>query len=53
MLRVQGIGAVSNLLRVLRLLVRGKINPVKTLLRRTTAASAAARRLLVGDKGRA
>jgi heterodisulfide reductase subunit C len=47
-LRVQGLAALRNLGRVLRLLLRGKIHPVKTLLQRTTPASAAARRYLGG-----
>src|SRR6478752_6249083 len=45
-LRVQGLGAFKNLPRILRLLVRGKIAPLKTLLMRKTAATAAARRIL-------
>ena len=32
-LRVRGLGALRNLPRVLRLLVRGKINPIKTFLK--------------------
>src|SRR5262245_37047410 len=45
-LRVRGLNALSNLPRVLRLLIRGKIDPIKTFLRRKTPASAAARRYL-------
>jgi len=45
-LRLQGFWALRNLSRVLRLLLRGKINPLKTLLQRTTPASGAARRVL-------
>ena len=50
-LRVQGWRVLGNLPRALRLLVRGKIDPIKTLLRRKTSAAAAAARLLEG-KGR-
>ena len=50
-LRVRGLGALRDLPRALRLLVRGKINPMKTLLRWRSPASAAARRLL--GRGRA
>jgi len=45
-LGVQGLGALRNLPRLLRMLVRGKINPVRTLLGFKTAAAAAAKRLL-------
>lgn len=45
-LRVKGLGALANLPRILRLLIRGKINPLKTFLFVRTAASAPARRLL-------
>jgi succinate dehydrogenase/fumarate reductase iron-sulfur protein len=45
-LGVQGLAALRNLTRIWRLLVRGKINPLRTLLRRRTAAASAARRLL-------
>jgi fumarate reductase (CoM/CoB) subunit B len=47
-LRVQGWRVLANLPRALRLLVRGKIDPIKTLLRRKTSAAAAAARLLEG-----
>jgi hypothetical protein len=43
---VQGWRIVANLPRALRLLVRGKIDPIKTFLRRKTPAAAAAARLL-------
>jgi hypothetical protein len=45
-LRVQGLRAFKNLPRILRLLVRGKIAPLKTLLMWKTAAAAPARRIL-------
>jgi succinate dehydrogenase/fumarate reductase iron-sulfur protein len=45
-LRVQGVKAVWNIARALRLLIAGKISPLKTLLRKRTGAAAAARRLL-------
>ena len=45
-LRVQGLRALLNLPRIVRLLVRGKINPIKTFLIIKTAAAAPARRLL-------
>jgi succinate dehydrogenase/fumarate reductase iron-sulfur protein len=45
-LRVQGFKALRNLPRVVRLLVRGKIDPIRTLWKRTTPAAGAARRLL-------
>ncbi len=48
-LRVRGLGALRDLPRVFRLLVRGKINPIKTFLKRKTPASAAAARIL--DRG--
>jgi len=47
-LRVQGIRALRNLPRVFRLLLRGKINPLKTFLLVKTAAAGAAHRLLNG-----
>ena len=46
---VRGLAALANLPRALRLLVRGKIDPIKTLLRRKTSAAAAAGRLLEGE----
>jgi len=45
-LRVQGLRALSNLPRILRLFVRGKINPIRTILRIRTGAAEAASRLL-------
>jgi heterodisulfide reductase subunit C len=45
-LRVRGLAALRGLPRVLRLLVRGKINPIKTFLKRKTPASAGAARIL-------
>lgn len=45
-LRVQGLRALLNLPRIVRLLVRGKINPIRTLVVIKTAAAAPARRLL-------
>lgn len=45
-LRVQGLRAFANLPRIVRLLVRGKINPLKTLLGIRTAAAQSATRLL-------
>ena len=45
-LRVQGRKALLNVARAVRLLIAGKINPLKTFFRKTTAASAAAHRLL-------
>jgi succinate dehydrogenase/fumarate reductase iron-sulfur protein len=45
-LRVQGLRALYHLQRILRLLVRGKINPIKTVLWTKTAAAEAAGRLL-------
>ena len=45
-LRVQGLRALANLRRILRLLARGKINPIRTLLGIRTSAAAAAGRLL-------
>jgi fumarate reductase (CoM/CoB) subunit B len=45
-LRLQGVKAVQNMARALRLLIAGKINPLKTLFKKRTGAAAAARRLL-------
>jgi succinate dehydrogenase/fumarate reductase iron-sulfur protein len=47
-LRVQGLRVLANLVRALRLLVRGKIDPIKTFFRKRTAAADAARRWLGG-----
>ena len=44
-LRMRGLGALLDLPRALRLLVRGKIDPIKTLLKRQTPARAAAARI--------
>jgi succinate dehydrogenase/fumarate reductase iron-sulfur protein len=45
-LRVQGLRALANLPRIVRLLMRRKINPLKTLLRIKTAGAQAAGRIL-------
>jgi fumarate reductase (CoM/CoB) subunit B len=45
-LRVRGLSALRDLPRAIRLLLRGKIDPIKTLFKRKTAASAAAARWL-------
>jgi succinate dehydrogenase/fumarate reductase iron-sulfur protein len=45
-LRVQGVRAFARIPRLLRLLVRGKIAPLKTLLGLKTPAAGAARRIL-------
>jgi succinate dehydrogenase/fumarate reductase iron-sulfur protein len=45
-LRVQGLRALTHLPRILRLLIRGKISPLKTLLSIKTAAADPARRIL-------
>jgi succinate dehydrogenase/fumarate reductase iron-sulfur protein len=45
-LRVQGLGALKRLRRIFRLLARGKISPLRTLLVLKTAAAAPARRIL-------
>ena len=50
-LRVQGFRALANLPRLLRLFLRGKIDPIRTFLKRTTpGATAAARILRRGDR---
>jgi heterodisulfide reductase subunit C len=49
MLRVQGLRALANVTRALRLLMRRKIDPLKTLLKRKTDAAPAARRWLGGQ----
>jgi succinate dehydrogenase / fumarate reductase iron-sulfur subunit len=51
-LRVRGLAVLRELPRALRLLWRGKINPIKTLLKRKTPASAAAARILEGGERR-
>jgi succinate dehydrogenase/fumarate reductase iron-sulfur protein len=45
-LRVRGLRALANLPRLLRMLLRGKIDPVRTLLGTRTPAAAAAARIL-------
>jgi succinate dehydrogenase/fumarate reductase iron-sulfur protein len=45
-LGVQGLAALRNLPRLVRMLVRHKINPMRTLLGLKTAAASAARRIL-------
>jgi fumarate reductase (CoM/CoB) subunit B len=45
-LRVQGLGALTQLRRVVRLWLRGKVKPLRTLVGVKTAAAGAARRLL-------
>jgi len=45
-LRVQGLRALANMPRIVRLLMRRKINPLKTLFRIRTAAAEAAGRIL-------
>jgi succinate dehydrogenase/fumarate reductase iron-sulfur protein len=45
-LRVRGLAALFDLPRALRLLLRGKIDPLKTVFKRKTPAGAAAARLL-------
>ena len=45
-LRVQGLRALANMSRMIRLLLRGKINPWKTLFKIKTAAAEAAGRIL-------
>jgi succinate dehydrogenase/fumarate reductase iron-sulfur protein len=45
-LRVQGIKAIHNMARALRLLLAGKIKPLRTLFKKRTGAITAARRML-------
>src|SRR5947208_11941052 len=45
-LRVQGVRALANIPRVIRLLIRRKISPLKTIFKIKTAASEAASRIL-------
>ena len=45
-LRVQGVRALVNFSRIFRMLIRGKVNPLKTLLGIRTAASRPAQHLL-------
>jgi len=49
-LPVQGLRALTSLVRALRLLVRGKIDPIKTFVRKRTPAADAARRWLGGPQ---
>jgi succinate dehydrogenase/fumarate reductase iron-sulfur protein len=49
-LQVQGLRALSNFPRIVRLMMRGKIDPIKTFLKVKTAAAAAASRLLGGTR---
>jgi len=51
-LRVQGLRSLRNPRRIWRLLTRGKINPIRTLLRLKTAAAAAASHLLRDGTGK-
>jgi hypothetical protein len=52
LLRVRGFAVLRDWLRALRLLVRGKIDPIKTLFPRMTAVRAAAARVLNGGNRR-
>jgi succinate dehydrogenase/fumarate reductase iron-sulfur protein len=45
-LRVQGLKAILNVTRALRLLIAGKINPLRTLFKKTNGTATAAGRLL-------
>ena len=45
-LRVQGLRALVNIVRVFRMLVRGKLNPYRTVFKIKTAAAGAASRIL-------
>jgi succinate dehydrogenase/fumarate reductase iron-sulfur protein len=47
-LRVQGLRALVNLVRLFRMLTRGKLNPYRTVFKIRTAAADAARRILGG-----
>jgi succinate dehydrogenase/fumarate reductase iron-sulfur protein len=51
-LRVRGLAALRDWMRAWRLLLRGKIDPIKTLFPRMTAARAAAARVLDGGTRR-
>ena len=51
-LRVQGLRALGNLRRILRLFARGKINPIRTLLGIKSGAAEAAGRLLGNRVGK-
>jgi fumarate reductase (CoM/CoB) subunit B len=48
-LRIRGLRALANLPRLLRLLMRGKINPARTMLGTRTPAAPAAARILMRD----
>jgi len=48
-LRVQGLRALSKMPRIVRLMMRGKINPIKTFLSIQTAAATAAGHFLRGE----
>jgi hypothetical protein len=48
--RVRGPKVLLDLPRALRLLLRGKINPIKTLFKRRSPAGVAAARLLNGER---
>ncbi len=50
-LRVQGLRALAQLRRIVRLWLRGKVRPLRTLTGAKTAAADAARRLLAGKTG--
>jgi fumarate reductase (CoM/CoB) subunit B len=52
LLKVRGLKALFDLPRALRLLIRGKIDPIKTFLKRKTPASPAAARYLGGEERR-
>jgi len=45
-LRVQGLRALANVSRVIRMLMRRKLNPLRTFLNIRTAAAGAAGRIL-------
>lgn len=49
-LRTQGFKALLNVRRVITLLLRGKVNPVKTLFGRAKVSAAAAARFITKDK---
>ena len=51
-LRVRGIRALSNVGRLFRLLLRGKIRPLRTILGRGTPAAPAAARILLRDSAK-
>jgi succinate dehydrogenase/fumarate reductase iron-sulfur protein len=51
-LRVQGLRSLRNLRRILRLFIRGKIKPIRTLLGLKTSAAGAAGRILGDEAGK-